>query len=77
MSEQINNLNAENELCEACGVTAEVGFIIAEGDEVAEVSVFGDSKQNIQAEFEKYLTLAKQVCENVVYETTPIDEQTT
>ncbi|MDV7103437.1 YfcZ/YiiS family protein [Vibrio sp. TH_r3] len=77
MSEKINNLNAENELCEACGVTAEVGFIIAEGDEVAEVSVFGDSKQNIQTEFEKYLALAKQVCENVIYETTPIDDQTT
>ncbi|WP_413283234.1 DUF406 family protein [Vibrio sp. MA40-2] len=77
MSKQINDLNAENELCEACGVTAEVGFIIAEGDEVAEVSVFGDSKQRIEIEFEKYLSLAKQVCQNVKYETTPLNDQST
>ncbi|MDB1126170.1 DUF406 family protein [Vibrio algarum] len=74
MTEYTNGIDPENELCEACGVTAEVGFIIGEGDEVADVSIFGQSKQLLQLELDKYVTLAKEICANVQYDTTPIPD---
>lgn len=64
----------EEELCEACGVSAEMGFIIKEGDDVAEVALFGESKSQLEAEFEKYATLAKEVCEGAQIEVNPLAE---
>ncbi len=64
----------ENELCDACGVAAEMGFVIGEGDEVAEVSLFGDSRASLEQELNKYIELAKQVCANVEYEATALDD---
>ncbi|PKF49841.1 DUF406 family protein [Enterovibrio nigricans] len=58
----------ENQVCEACGVTAEMGFVIGEGDEVAEVSIFAADKESAIAEFKNYLALAKQVNENVEHD---------
>ncbi|MFC1235349.1 YfcZ/YiiS family protein [Vibrio sp. F74] len=72
MTKDTNGIDPENELCEACGVTAEVGFIIGEGDEVADVSIFAQSKQLLQTELDKYIALAKDVCTNVEYDTSPI-----
>ncbi|AMG29086.1 DUF406 domain-containing protein [Grimontia hollisae] len=56
------------QVCDACGVTAEVGFIIGEGDEVAEVEIFAEDKASAVAEFQRYLDLAKQVNENVIHD---------
>ena len=58
----------ENEVCEACGVAGEMGFIIKEGDEVAEVTVIADSQALLQQELDKYIQLAKEVCTNVEHE---------
>ncbi|GLO63773.1 hypothetical protein MACH09_42810 [Vibrio sp. MACH09] len=77
MTEETIATSAENELCEACGCSAEVGFIIKEGDEVAEVSLFAESKQALEAEFEKYTSLAKSINADVQFETSALTEQST
>ncbi|WP_261818087.1 YfcZ/YiiS family protein [Vibrio gallicus] len=51
----------EPEVCEACGVAGEMGFVIKEGQEVSEVSLYAASKEAVEAEFDKYLALALQV----------------
>lgn len=58
----------ESDVCEACGVAGEMGFIIGEGDEVAEVTVFASEKSQRENELSKYVELAKQVCANVEFE---------
>ncbi len=72
-----DNSCVENEVCEACGCSAEVGFIIKEGDDVAEVKIVGTSKDLLEAELTKYIELAKSVCAAVEYEASPIDDGTT
>ena len=67
----------EAQVCEACGCAGEIGFIIKEGDEVAEVTIFAQNKQLIEAELAKYADLAKQVCAEVQYETTGLTDETT
>jgi len=62
------------QVCEACGCAGEMGFIIKEGDDVAEVSIFAEGKTLLEAELNKYVDLAKQVCAAVEYEVSPIDE---
>ncbi|MEZ9325323.1 YfcZ/YiiS family protein [Vibrio cyclitrophicus] len=69
--------NGNNDVCEACGCAGEIGFIIKEGDEVAEVKVNGSSKALIEAEFAKYVELAKQVSSNVEFETSEMTEDST
>ncbi len=66
-----------NEVCEACGCSAEMGFFINEGDEVAEVSIFAPSSDQLKAELEKYVALAKEVCAAVEFEASSIEENTT
>ncbi|ASU23851.1 hypothetical protein CCZ37_14800 [Vibrio qinghaiensis] len=65
------------QVCEACGCAGEIGFIIKEGDEVAEVMVMAPNKAQLAAEFEKYLALAKQVSDNVEFEVSPLDDNST
>lgn len=65
------------QVCEACGCAGEIGFIIKEGDEVAEVMVMALNKAQLEAEFEKYLALAKQVSDNVEFEVSPLDDNST
>lgn len=65
------------QVCEACGCAGEIGFIIKEGDEVAEVMVMAPNKAQLEAEFEKYLALAKQVSDNVEVEVSPLDDNST
>ncbi|AAW87664.1 YfcZ/YiiS family protein [Aliivibrio fischeri] len=55
----------QNVPCEACGCSAEMGFVIKEGDDVAEVSIFADNKVLLESEFSNYLALAKEVCADV------------
>lgn len=74
MTDKNTNFGTENDLCEACGVTAEVGYIIGEGDEVAEVSLFGQTKEALEEELAKYLALAKSVCADFEYEASPITQ---
>lgn len=63
-----NQAYVENEVCEACGSAGEIGFIIREGDDVAEVSLFGTNKENLESKLAEYVALAKQVCANMEYE---------
>ncbi|PJC87354.1 hypothetical protein CSW98_05500 [Vibrio sp. HA2012] len=72
MSEENQVCSTEDGVCEACGCSAEVGFIIKEGDEVAEVSLFGEEKSQLETKFQDYITLAKQVNANVEYDVTPM-----
>jgi uncharacterized protein YfcZ (UPF0381/DUF406 family) len=62
------------ELCEACGCAAEVGFMIKEGDEVSQISLYSDSAAQLKAEFEKYIELAKSINANVKFDTSEIEE---
>ncbi|WP_122033232.1 YfcZ/YiiS family protein [Aliivibrio sp. EL58] len=55
----------QNVPCDSCGCSAEMGFVIKEGDDVAEVSIFANNKAQLEAEFANYLSLAKEVCEDV------------
>lgn len=64
----------ENTVCEACGCAGEMGFIIKEGDDVAEVTIYAESKALLESEFAKYLTLAKEVSSTVEYEATELTE---
>lgn len=59
----------QNVPCDACGCSAEMGFIIKEGDDVAEVSIFADNKAQLETEFTNYLALAKEVCDSVEHST--------
>ncbi|WED24334.1 DUF406 family protein [Vibrio sp. JC009] len=74
MSEEKIFCEPENEICEACGVSAEMGFIIKEGDDVAEVSLFAESKEALLAEFAKYEALAKEVNSDAQIEVGALDD---
>jgi len=65
------------QVCEACGCAGEMGFIIKEGDDVAEVTIFATGKALLEAELNKYIELAKQVCTAVEYEVSPFTEEST
>lgn len=64
-----------NQVCEACGCAGEMGFIIKEGDEVADVTVFADSKAALESEIAAYVELAKTVNANVEYNVSDISEE--
>ncbi|OOE89390.1 DUF406 family protein [Salinivibrio sharmensis] len=61
----------QTDACDACGVSAEIGYIISEGDEVAEVTIHGDSGDAIQARFDKYLALATSINPEVKHDFEP------
>ncbi|WP_295891398.1 DUF406 family protein [uncultured Vibrio sp.] len=64
----------DNEVCEACGVAGEIGFIIAEGDDVSEVTIQGSDATSLKVELDKYTALAKEVCKNVEFDASEITE---
>lgn len=64
----------ENTVCEACGCAGEIGFVIKEGDDVAEVTIYADSKGQLETEFAKYLELAKAVSSSVEYNVSELNE---
>ncbi len=51
----------QTDACDACGVSAEIGYIISEGDDVAEVTIEATSPEALKARFEQYLELAKSI----------------
>ncbi|MFH4557272.1 YfcZ/YiiS family protein [Vibrio diabolicus] len=65
----------KNQVCEACGCAGEIGFIIKEGDEVADVTVFAQTKTELESELQKYIELAKSVCADVEYNVSEITEE--
>ncbi|WP_415721914.1 YfcZ/YiiS family protein [Photobacterium ganghwense] len=73
----MTNESQEYQTCEACGVSAEMGFIIKEGDEVAEVHIFGGDKPALEAELANYVSLAKTVNANVKHEVNELSEDST
>lgn len=73
----MTNETQEYQTCEACGVSAEMGFIIKEGDDVAEVKIFGGNKAALESELDKYLALAKEVNANFKHEVSPLSEEST
>ncbi|MGL4381929.1 MAG: YfcZ/YiiS family protein [Vibrio sp.] len=72
-----NQTCVENEVCEACGCAGEIGFIIREGDDVAEVSIFGADPAHLRGKLAEYISLAQQVCAAVEYEVAPAAEDAT
>ncbi|MGF1727574.1 YfcZ/YiiS family protein [Photobacterium nomapromontoriensis] len=73
----MSNETQEYQTCEACGVSAEMGFIIKEGDDVAKVSIFGGNKAALEAELANYLALAKEVNANFKHEVSPLSDDST
>ncbi|HHF3167797.1 TPA: YfcZ/YiiS family protein [Vibrio diabolicus] len=65
----------KNQVCEACSCAGEIGFIIKEGDEVADVTVFAQTKTELESELQKYIELAKSVCADVEYNVSEITEE--
>lgn len=65
----------QNQVCEACGCAGEMGFIIKEGDDVADVTIFAETKAALEAELEKYIELAKSVCADVEYNTSELTDE--
>lgn len=70
------DLQHPEEPCEACGVAAEIGFLIREGDDVSTLTFNGSGKEVIETEFAPFLTLAKSVNNNVQYQTIYSDNET-
>jgi len=66
----------ESDVCEACGCAGEMGYIIKEGDDVAEVTIVGENKILLEQELEKYVSLAKQVNANVQCKANTINDET-
>lgn len=64
----------ENEVCEACGCSAEMGFIIKEGDDIAEVTIFAQGKEILLAQLEPYLKLAERVNPNYEHQIHDLSE---
>ncbi|WP_029860135.1 YfcZ/YiiS family protein [Vibrio parahaemolyticus] len=65
----------ESQVCEACGCAGEIGFIIKEGDEVADVTIFAETKNALESELAKYIELAKSVCAGVEYNVSELTEE--
>ncbi|GAK87580.1 hypothetical protein JCM19238_5190 [Vibrio ponticus] len=71
------SIEQEPQVCEACGCAGEMGFIIKEGDDVAEVTIFAQGKALLETELAKYVEMAKQVSANVEFEAADIAEDAT
>lgn len=58
-------IKTNDEVCEACGVIAEVGTIIHEGDDVVVIPVEGDNETDAAERQARYVAVAKEVCADV------------
>ncbi|MBD1558763.1 DUF406 family protein [Vibrio sp. S9_S30] len=65
----------DNQVCEACGCSAEMGFIIKEGDDVANISLFGRDFAALESELNKYIDLANTVSNEVKYESQRLEDE--
>ena len=61
----MNKTTEKAEVCEACGCAGEMGFIIKEGDDIAEVVIHAEHKKALETELEKYVALAFEVSKEV------------
>lgn len=57
-----------NEVCEACGVAGEMGFIIGAGDETATLTITGADFSTAKSKQAEYLKIAQEINPNVTYE---------
>ncbi|MCL9773878.1 YfcZ/YiiS family protein [Vibrio methylphosphonaticus] len=73
----MSNTYKEEAVCDACGVSGEMGFIIKEGDDVAEVQLFAESKALLEQEIQKYIDLAQSVSKEVQYDISALEEDST
>ncbi|NOH71220.1 DUF406 family protein [Vibrio pectenicida] len=73
----MNTKQESTEVCEACGCAGEMGFIIKEGDDIAEVTIHAENKTMLETELEKYIGLAYQVSKDVQYHVTTLTENST
>lgn len=60
-----------HDACMTCGATTEIGFVIKEGDDVADVNITATTAAACQAEWQNYLDLAKSVNDKVEFEISP------
>ncbi|ARV74843.1 YfcZ/YiiS family protein [Vibrio campbellii] len=65
----------QNQVCEACGCAGEMGFIIKEGDDVADVTIFAETKAALEAELAKYIEMATAVSASVEYNVSELTEE--
>lgn len=65
------------EVCEACGVAGEMGYVIGDDDLVATVTIHAINGQAIREQFQKYLDVADKVASEFTYESSVIEEDTT
>lgn len=70
----MSNTYEEPTVCDACGVAGEMGFVINEGDEVAQVQLFAESKAQLETEIQKYIELAKSVSAQVQYDISELSD---
>lgn len=73
----MTNEHKDPEVCDACGVTAEMGYVIGAGDDVATVTINAQGADALNAQLEKYLEVARGINENIKFETTPVDADST
>ena len=73
----MNKTTEKAEVCEACGCAGEMGFIIKEGDDIAEVVIHAEHKKALETELEKYVALAFEVSKEVQYQVSPVTEDAT
>ncbi|WP_087021157.1 DUF406 family protein [Thaumasiovibrio subtropicus] len=57
----MSEIDNQYQTCEACGVSAEMGFVIKAGDDVATVTVMAENEAQAKVELDKYLQLATEV----------------
>ena len=65
----------QNQVCETCGCAGEMGFIIKEGDDVADVTIFAETKAVLETELAKYIEMATAVCPAVEYKVSELTEE--
>ncbi len=70
----MSELDTQYQTCEACGVSAEMGFIIKENDDVATVTVLAADAESANVELNKYLMLAKEVNANFKHESSAFND---
>lgn len=61
-------IKKEDSICESCGNVGEIGFIIAKGDEVANVTITGTNYNDMKLVLNEYIKVAQRVNANVSFE---------
>lgn len=59
-------MKKEDSICESCGNVGEIGYIIGQGDEIAEILIVGDEKF-AELRLNDYLDIAKTINKDFKY----------